>query len=264
MKRRLKDPPQKLSRLIDLVNGLPAQAQTVDELPSVSVGLALANLQAKSDPRLQLEALRRKLGRPYNPSQIEQSALTTLLEQLPRHVREFIEASDDSESPAPDYVLRNRYDELAIGQRLLQQIAGINNIFLSAAQEHDRSINEEDMRELWSATEFEWPIDFRGWVATLEVTKEGKFEWKPGFLIEAVLNPHTELSRIRTCAICGSLFWAGRIDALCCRPEHAHILRTRRWNEKYQEKYKQQRIRKAQQEEARSSAARRRQTKSKK
>jgi hypothetical protein len=54
-----------------------------------------------------------------------------------------------------------------------------------------------------------------------------------------------EARRIRECAICGRIFWAGRIDQSCCPKRCAKVLRTRRWRDRYPEKYKPQRIKKA-------------------
>jgi hypothetical protein len=54
-----------------------------------------------------------------------------------------------------------------------------------------------------------------------------------------------EASRIRECAICRAIFWAGRVDQRCCKTQCAHVLRTRKWRERYPDKYKPQRIFKA-------------------
>src|ERR1700724_1124516 len=54
-----------------------------------------------------------------------------------------------------------------------------------------------------------------------------------------------EESRIRECARCHQIFWAQRSDQLCCGRRCAHILRTRRWRQGYEEKYHLQRVRKA-------------------
>jgi hypothetical protein len=54
-----------------------------------------------------------------------------------------------------------------------------------------------------------------------------------------------EASRIRECPICGRIFWAGRVDRPCCGKRCAGVRRTRRWRDRYPEKYKPQRIKKA-------------------
>ena len=51
--------------------------------------------------------------------------------------------------------------------------------------------------------------------------------------------------RIRHCPRCMTLFFAGRLQQKACPEPCAHILRTLRWRAAYQEKYKQQRINKA-------------------
>jgi hypothetical protein len=54
-----------------------------------------------------------------------------------------------------------------------------------------------------------------------------------------------EARRIRECPICGALYWAGRLDKPACKTECDHVLRQRRYREKYSEKYKLQRYRRA-------------------
>jgi hypothetical protein len=74
--------------------------------------------------------------------------------------------------------------------------------------------------------------------------QDGKFRVEHHPLLRALEG--VELVRIRECHICGKIFWAGRIDQLCCTTRCAKVLRTRRWRECYPERYKQQRYVKAQ------------------
>src|SRR5262249_30341087 len=59
-----------------------------------------------------------------------------------------------------------------------------------------------------------------------------------------------EADRIRRCPICGKIYWAGRKDQPACKKSCVQALRVRRWREKYQTRYKGQRIRKAEREES--------------
>jgi hypothetical protein len=53
-----------------------------------------------------------------------------------------------------------------------------------------------------------------------------------------------EAHRIRRCPICMKFYWAARKDKPACTKGCTHILRTRRWREKYPGRYKIQRVRK--------------------
>jgi hypothetical protein len=76
--------------------------------------------------------------------------------------------------------------------------------------------------------------------------------------LKFAIDPHIEglegvdYFRIRKCARCGTIFFAGRLQQTACPEPCAHILRTLRWRAAYQEKYKQQRIKKV---DAEGSAA---------
>ena len=56
-----------------------------------------------------------------------------------------------------------------------------------------------------------------------------------------------EVARIRQCMICENFFWAARRDKKCCTAACGHVWRTRRCRERYVDRYKQRRIRKAEQ-----------------
>jgi hypothetical protein len=89
---------------------------------------------------------------------------------------------------------------------------------------------------------------FRGAVITLHVNKEGYFEPRLPPILEAVME--SEPARIRQCEVCLNIFWAGRITMKCCSTKCAHVLRTKRWREKYPSKYKIQRITKSSEKKA--------------
>ena len=74
---------------------------------------------------------------------------------------------------------------------------------------------------------------------------EGKLCFTRSWIVEALDG--VEAARIRQCAICNQIFWAGRIDQQCCSTAHQKRLRTRRWSERYLDRYKLRRDEKAQQ-----------------
>jgi len=77
----------------------------------------------------------------------------------------------------------------------------------------------------------------------IEVSDKGERKIVHGPIVEALLG--VDVRRIRECAICCDFFWAGRIDQPCCSKKCAHVVRTRRWREKYLEQYKLQRFERA-------------------
>lgn len=68
------------------------------------------------------------------------------------------------------------------------------------------------------------------------VDPEGKVRISKDLFTEAVEG--VEARRIRECEVCNRIFWAGRLDQWCCSPRCARVLRTRRWRANYQDKYK--------------------------
>ncbi|HYP28539.1 MAG TPA: hypothetical protein VE262_17640 [Blastocatellia bacterium] len=242
MNKRLKEPPPRLSDLIILVNGLPPMARTTFELSFGNKSRTERELRSHFEV-----SLRKRMAIGDFNLQREQDAFIEVLELLPMHVREFIGVSSDIQSFASSSDSRTRYDWLVVAHKLLQDIATTNRLILEILQEEGLRINEESFREFWSLIGFERSIDSPSGMAILVLGTEGKLESKPGFLNEALVG--VEIARIRLCPICDSFFWAGRIDASCCSREHANRLRTQRWNKKYLEKYKQQRIKKYQGQE---------------
>lgn len=71
----------------------------------------------------------------------------------------------------------------------------------------------------------------------------GKLRIEHDSLLRALEGVETK--RIRECPICGKLYWAGRLDKPACKTECDHVLRQRRYRERYSEKYKLQRYRRA-------------------
>ena len=66
---------------------------------------------------------------------------------------------------------------------------------------------------------------------TLETDESGCIHYSSSPLLEALNG--VEAGRIRECQICRKIFWAGRIDKLCCSKGCGKALRNRRWRNKY-------------------------------
>lgn len=73
-------------------------------------------------------------------------------------------------------------------------------------------------------------------ISMVGIDSEGKVRISKDLLTEAVEG--VEAARIRECEVCNRIFWAGRLDQLCCSKPCARVLRTRRWRAKYQDNYK--------------------------
>ncbi len=81
-------------------------------------------------------------------------------------------------------------------------------------------------------------------VLRLSVGQGGRIQIVHGALIGALEG--VEAARIRECRICSRIFWAGRIDQLCCSRRCASDLRTRRWRSGYPKNYRHRRAKKRQ------------------
>ena len=90
-------------------------------------------------------------------------------------------------------------------------------------------------------------------LAFAEIDKTGRFHLELTPLLRAIDG--AEVGRIRVCRICRNLFWAGRTDQVCCSGKCAGANRTRKWRERYPEKYKQQRISRLNESESNPAAA---------
>jgi hypothetical protein len=60
---------------------------------------------------------------------------------------------------------------------------------------------------------------------------KGHLAFRPPVLYASLIG--IEATRIRECQICYDIFWAGRKDMWCCSKKCAHVLRQRKYREKY-------------------------------
>jgi hypothetical protein len=80
-------------------------------------------------------------------------------------------------------------------------------------------------------------------ISALTIDDGGKVCFEPGRLLRIVDG--VEAKRIRLCSECKRIFWAGRIDKPACNTKCLQRRRVRLWRERYLEKYKGQRYKKA-------------------
>jgi hypothetical protein len=90
--------------------------------------------------------------------------------------------------------------------------------------------------------EIEIPWNARMSVA-LALDGEGKLKVEHSPLLDALVG--VEADRIRWCSECPRIFWAGRIDKHACSDKCVNRRNVRLWREHYAERYKLQRVRKA-------------------
>lgn len=74
-------------------------------------------------------------------------------------------------------------------------------------------------------SEFEAFLDSLGAGTRTEIDQEGRIRFVKDWFGEVAEGE--EAARIRECAVCERVFWAGRIDQSCCNPRCADILRKR-------------------------------------
>jgi hypothetical protein len=73
--------------------------------------------------------------------------------------------------------------------------------------------------------EFERFLESLGAGTRTEIDEQGRIRFIKDWFGEAAEGE--EAARIRECGVCQQVFWAGRIDQLCCKPRCADILRKR-------------------------------------
>ena len=244
--------PEKLERMIQLVNGLPPTLRTWEEIIEEAKGLTGKPLRdfaqqglwiiGEPDPDrpiLRLEAAMtilkgytddlRSSAREYVGPLHFETAMTLFFEE-PYATQGFTL----EETMAAALV---RYDGLINARKILEEIA-----------EHGKHVRAH--RYFYEKTG-RWPgtplvSTFSGLKVTLRIGEQSRIEIKTDELLDALVG--VEASRIRKCPICTSMFWAGRIDQKCCTNKCANVARVRRSRELQKENsslYKEARIKKA-------------------
>lgn len=80
---------------------------------------------------------------------------------------------------------------------------------------------------------------------TAHLDERGQVRFDISPIVEALDG--IEGARIRECPICGRFFWASRKDKPCCGAKCANSLRARRWRRDYKQRYKEARVKRAEQ-----------------
>jgi hypothetical protein len=212
-KQRTKPCPSQLERLITLVNTvLNGHERKLLGNFSQQLNLVLALVFTRGGEKMAEEAKAELEARWY---------------ELPSQIRDFIGPIYEADV----YDLQQKLDLITKGRDLLLNIASKNE------QSDDLASSEI--------------VIFGAEVFTrLRVNSKGQLFEAPSLLLKALTDGGVEAKRIRLCQICRCLFWAGRTDKPCCGPKCSGILRQRKYRRNYLEKYKPQRIRKAEEQES--------------
>jgi hypothetical protein len=91
--------------------------------------------------------------------------------------------------------------------------------------------------------EIEIPSNAIPMTIALALDGEGKLKVERWPLLDALVG--VEADRIRRCSECPRIFWAGRIDKHACSEKCVNRRNVRLWREHYSERYKIQRVGKA-------------------
>lgn len=213
------DAPKKLLELFELVNLVPPDV----ELPSL--GDARETAEAEFEVTSDLaSAIENHVKQP----------LFDALRALPKQAGAFkdfvmtFEGFDGERFYADEVYEMDDIDRAASRYSFIRSArAKLRSLMTLASRPHNR-------RGLWL---WEVPLVSGGSIYLdenniVQATQDG--------FSQAVIG--VDASRIRNCEHCKRFFWAARGDQTCCSKEHAHALRSQRWRDNYQSKYKIRRI----------------------
>lgn len=77
--------------------------------------------------------------------------------------------------------------------------------------------------------------------ASIEVNKNGYIELKTTEFFDFISSHKIEARRIRSCVICGDVFWAKRIENFACSKKCGNIWRQKKWQSQNKDKYNERR-----------------------
>jgi hypothetical protein len=228
--------PEQLARVMEHARLLPAHM----ELPDISNELDVIDDFREGDPRRYLFDSRNKNFLDSVPPVVQEAIgrFKSIINGLPKSFRDYLISETQG--------ISKFYD-------IIQMMVAYSNFIEN--RERLRIILHITLRSQGkSSTRFSF-AQVPGFSGTLHVNDNGKFVTTidPLFIeLEGV-----EATRIRECAICRHVFWAGRLDQKCCTTRCAKMLRTRRWRERYYhvgesqstDGYKLRRLSKRQQQE---------------
>ncbi len=219
--RFLNPPPEKLGQIIEIVNLIPPDY----DLPDLSKEMTAPFVEAMK--REDIESAKRVFN----------DEIQKRLKDVPEAFVNWLNTITRSGFVGVDYVLTD-YSPTE-GYRNVKQWRENLRIIARYAKQ---------LQELKSQAAQDSPESLKGdWTMYLPlqapsaclIDNDGKLQtWSDGF-IEAIKG--VEAWRIRECARCNRIFWAGRSDMWSCSTACAHAIRSKRWRENYQSKYKLQR-----------------------
>lgn len=116
-------------------------------------------------------------------------------------------------------------------------------IFILAAQELLSFLTTPNTQKQhsWLYSRISHLSEFTG--SNFYIDSEGKFSIGTPVLYSYFIG--IKVNRICECQVCNRYFWAGRKDMSCCSAQCANSNRARKFRDRYPEKYKEQRVKKA-------------------
>lgn len=215
---RLKPVPNELGSLIELARILP---------PSLS-------LLSFDDARLLVESESKEATGIGKASEALKICLNGLGEedQLPADFRHYILGLPDACYLDQISALQNAIDRYVNFREARLKLCGVAHI------------NKLRPRKL---KEFEPFLESLSADTRTEIDEEGKVRFKKDWFGEAIEG--VEAERVRECAICDVVFWAGRIDQWCCNPRCASLLRKKRKRERDAGQKREEKLRRIKNEE---------------
>jgi hypothetical protein len=229
-----------------------------DLLDGTSTGMSYASLwlrlvQAVEELPLKLQAflLRDELGDiveesdgyptpVYVESDLQIIRNFELLRMSESELREIVRRSLDKVDEAArfeegeDEFLQNRVSPTTlikrVHQRLIYSLAALELLSCLTQVNAKQELRQLSITRLSDAT---YPRPY--------IDEEGRFELSLPILFYRLRG--IEVFRIKECAVCYRIFWAGRKDMRCCEAKCSHILRSRKYRDAYKKEYAYQRYR---------------------
>ncbi len=168
-----------------------------------------------------------ELSERYSPSEVDQEFLKEMkrvVGQLPRKIQCYIGPLQEGNSSRLNGRAFWRYNDLVYSFRFLTDIALISHMVISELRKNSQALNEENAKKVIASLDKEF-LPYAPQIAfyKLPITEEGKFDWTLHPLLGALQNE--DITRIRICAICGHIFWAGRLDKTTCSKKCGQVHR---------------------------------------
>ena len=275
--------PQALGELIELINGLPSDAQDrmkdimrateLDQLPLVSIDyqydmhLLMRLIRNFASYVEQLPTQVRDFIGHIHPKTIVGAITRWVLLTNARRVLEEIARRNAATGRPRDAVTGEPKDDLLLPPDTASLEAITENLHGQALEDTKKELRKykESFRKAYMQdrkAERQWIHDtmLYMWrqgievttVSTLQLNDKGQIDMAPNLLIDSLQG--VEAYRIRKCVICDLFFYATRIDlAACPKPKKCSgVLRTRIWRSRYDEVYQKQRVDRANEKESSS------------